>query len=178
MPELDANDDFISDLEEEEAKFLGALKILELTRNEALYLSDSVTLLMEHTPEQGKIHIPARQLMPQAGVPVPLDLIQKIGLAVLVTTNEIEDEGSSFDLELTTADLFLLRECCQSFVKINNELVGFNLLRKIYGLVLDEDVQERKFFQRITHGLDLDLTSKNIEEGKDSNNGFKATRND
>jgi len=169
MPELEPNDDF--QLDEEEDDFLSALKALPLTRNEALYLSDSVTLLMEHIPEQGKIHMPARQLMPQAGVPVPLDLIQKIGLAVLVTTSSFEEDDILFDLEVTVADLFLLRECCQSFIKINNELVGFNLLRKIYERVLEEDINERRFLQRLTKGLDLDLISNTpeTEEGKEQN---------
>ena len=155
-------------LEQEEEDFLGTIKTLPLTRNEALYLSDSITLLMEHIPEHGKIHMPARQLMPQAGVPVPLDLIQKIGLAVLVTTNKMEEDDSIFELDITIADLFLLRECCQSFIKINDEMVGFNLLRKIYELVLDEDINERRFLQRITQGLDLDLVAKEIEEKENS----------
>ena len=118
----DFQDDDLTRLEEE--------KVLELTMNEALYLSDSMTLLLEHTPEHGKIHVPARQLMPQAGVPVPIELIQKIGLAVLVATAS-ENEDKLAAMEVNVADLFLLRECCQSFIKINNERVGFNLLRKI-----------------------------------------------
>ena len=126
---------------------------------------------MEHTPEQGRVHMPARQLMPQAAVPVSLDLIQKIGLAVLLTTNTMEeDEDSLYELDLTVADLFLLRECCQSFIKVNNELVGFNLLRKIYTLVLEEDMKERKFFHDMTKGINLDTsTPENIEERKDFN---------
>tara|TARA_R110000824_G_scaffold39377_3_gene119185 strand:- start:342 stop:851 length:510 start_codon:yes stop_codon:yes gene_type:complete len=168
MPNLESDaEDFI----EEEESFLEIVKPLPLTRNEALYLSDSITLLMEHTPEQGRVHMPARQLMPQAAVPVPLDLIQKVGLAVLLTTNTMEeDEESIYEIDLTVADLFLLRECCQSFIKVNNELVGFNLLRKIYALVLEEDMKERKFFQDMTRGINLDtIIPENIEERKDFN---------
>ena len=47
-------------------------------------------------------------------------------------------------------------------------MVGFNLLRKIYELVLDEDINERRFLQRITQGLDLDLVAKEIEEKENS----------
>ena len=165
--EADRNEEFLE--QEEEEDFLGAIKSLPLTRNEALYLSDSMTLLMEHIPEQGKIHMPARQLMPQAGVPVPLELIQKIGLAVLLTTNTLEaKEDTLYEIYVTVADLFLLRECCQSFIKVNNELVGFNLLRKIYGLILEEDMRERNFFQNLTRGINLDLAvPENIEERKE-----------
>jgi len=167
--ESDRNEEFLE--QEEEDNFLEVIKELPLTRNEALYLSDSITLLMEHIPEQGRIHVPARQLMPQAGVPVPLDLIQKIGLAVLLTTNTLEEEEDTlYEIEVTVADLFLLRECCQSFIKVNNELVGFNLLRKIYGLILEEDMKERRFFQNLTKGINVDLVvPENIEERKDLN---------
>ena len=143
MPNLEPNSE---DFPEDEDIFLGIVKPLPLTRNEALFLSDSITLLMEHTPE-------------------------KIGLAVLLTTNTMEeDEDSLYELDLTVADLFLLRECCQSFIKVNNELVGFNLLRKIYTLVLEEDMKERKFFHDMTKGINLDTsTPENIEERKDFN---------
>ena len=65
------------DTEDEEDDF-AEQKELSLTRNEALYLSDSVSLLMEITPEQGKMQIPARHLLPQGTVSVPVDLIQTI----------------------------------------------------------------------------------------------------
>ena len=77
--------------------------------------------------------------MPSAGVPVPIDLIQKIGLAVLLATDPKNTENIA-EVTMNIADLFLLRECCQSFVRINNELVGFNLLRKIYYLILDKNL--------------------------------------
>ena len=72
MPDIHEDDFWDKD---EEMERLEEEKVLELTKNEALYLSDSMTLLLEHTAEHGKVHIPARQLMPQAGVPVPLELI-------------------------------------------------------------------------------------------------------
>ena len=159
-------DDYLDD--DEEMARLDEEKVLELTKNEALYLSDSMTLLLEHTPEQGKIHVPARQLMPQAGVPVPIDLIQKIGLAVLVSTApENEDQTSSMDV--TIADLFLLRECCQSFIRINNEPVGYNLLRKIYFLILERDIEERSFIEDLTAGIDMSTLpiEETLKEGKE-----------
>ena len=161
----DFQDDDLTRLEEE--------KVLELTMNEALYLSDSMTLLLEHTPEHGKIHVPARQLMPQAGVPVPIELIQKIGLAVLVATAS-ENEDKLAAMEVNVADLFLLRECCQSFIKINNERVGFNLLRKIYYLILERDIEERSFIEELTKGIDMsnlsigkELSEETLREGKE-----------
>ena len=53
---MDYDDPYMQELSE--------TKILTLTRNEALYLSDSVTLVIEHDTEQGKIvQIPSRSLI-------------------------------------------------------------------------------------------------------------------
>ena len=60
LPQLEknnmANEEFINNEDD-----LGEVKELLVTRNELLYLSDSVTLLMEHTSDNGRTHIPARQ---------------------------------------------------------------------------------------------------------------------
>ena len=115
---------------------LGNVKQLKVTKNELLYLSDSVTLLIEHSSEDGRIYIPARQLMPSAGVPVPIELIQIIGMGFLSLADKSNTSNTTI-LSLTISDLYLLRECCQSFVKVNDEFVGYNLLVKIYDLTLD-----------------------------------------
>ena len=151
-------DDFIDDTS------LSVMKSLVLTRNESLFLSDTVTLLMEHIAEPGKAHVPMRHLLPQAVIPVPIDLIQKIGLAVLLTTDR-NDIKSQATIDVTVADLFLLRECCQSYIKVNQELVGFNLLRKIYELILERDIKERQYIERITKDIDTSVLNRaNIEE--------------
>jgi len=138
--------------------YLGEIKQLTLTRNELLYLSDSVTLLLEHTTEHGIIHTPARQLKPSAGVPVPVELIQTIGLG-FVSLSDDDNSSETATIDVTLGDLYLLRECCQSYVKINDEFVGFNLLKKIYNLILEQAVLERNFINKITTGLNLDLNS-------------------
>ena len=137
-------------------EYLEQVKELSLTRNEALYLSDSVTLLMEVTPEQGKIQIPARNLYPQANVSVSVDLIQTIGMAVLLATKPSTIEQEVI-MKVNIADLFLLRECCQSYIKVNREYVGFNLLRKIYALILEDDIKERDFIEDLTKDVDTSL---------------------
>jgi len=148
---------------QDEEEILSEVKLLTLTENELLYLSDSITLLMEHTPEHGKMHIPARQLMPSAGVPVPVDLIQTIGLGVLIATDPVNTSQEA-TLSFNIADLYLLRECCQSFVKINKELVGYNLLRKIYTAILADSMEERSFIDNLTSGIDFSL--QNFQEVK------------
>ena len=57
-------------------------------------------------------------------------------------------------ITLPITDLYLLRECCQSYVKVNNELVGFNLLRKIYSLILEVDLKEKELVENLTKEID------------------------
>ena len=142
--------------EDSEEEILIEIKEVTLTKNELLYLSDSITLLMEHASEHGRVHMPARQLMPSAGVLVPVDLIQTIGLGVLIATDPI-NVSQEATLSFNLADLYLLRECCQSFIKINNELVGYNLLRKIYKVILSDSMEERAFIDKLTTGIDFSL---------------------
>ena len=145
-------------------------KILTLTRNEALYLSDSVTLVIEHDTEQGKVvQIPSRSLMGSAVVPVPIEIIEHIGLAVLLTTDP-ENSTQMAAISIPLAELYLLRECCHSFVKVNNEAVGYNLLRKIYALILERDLKERVAFDKLTAGIEVIQPTENISKEKPEKN--------
>ena len=143
----------------DDGEILGDIKQLNVTRNELLHLSDSVTLLIEHSSEQGTFHMPVRQLMPSAGVPVPIELIQAIGLGFVALADKSNTTNTTI-LSLTIGDLYLLRECCQSFLKVNDEFVGYNLLVKIYDLLLEEALMERKFINKLTDGLDLTLDTR------------------
>ena len=57
---------------------------LSVTRNEALFLDDSLTLMIENSPETQHVR-PMRPISPVTGggVPAPMELIQKIGKAVI-----------------------------------------------------------------------------------------------
>ncbi len=153
--------------EDSEEEILIEVKEVTLTKNELLYLSDSITLLMEHTSEHGRVHMPARQLMPSASVPVSVDLIQLIGMGVLIATDP-KNVSQEATLSFNLAELYLLRECCQSFIRINNELVGYNLLRKIYKVILSDSMEERAFIDNLTTGIDLNLkNSLEVNKFKD-----------
>lgn len=107
---------------------------LKVTRNEAMYLDDTCTLMIEPMgmDEGGRIAHPIgmRPTVFSAGIMVPYDLIEKIGLAVLYTTDP-DNNGDDAEIEFNASELLLLREISQSFVKIGEEQVGYNLKRKI-----------------------------------------------
>ena len=154
-------DSFLNMDEEELENTLDQMKELTLTKNEALYLSDSITLLMEHEQTPGIAHMPARHLSAHAVISVPVDLIQKIGLAVLMVTEPSNTIGEA-TIQLTVADLYLLRECCQSYVRINKELVGYNLARKVYSLLLEDAVKERTFVETMMETAEEDIDYSDI----------------
>ena len=147
------NDDELADEESEQIKYLN------LTKNEALYLSDSITLLFEHSAEPGRGSVPGRNFTPRAGIPVPLELMRKIGVAVLVS-GDLGNKNKTATIEVDVDELYLLRECCRSFIKVENatyallgpdeELLGHTLLRKIYSSMLERYLGERSFIETLT----------------------------
>ena len=111
----------------------GIAKTISLTRNEALYLDDSLTMMLDMS-EGAQPFITMRPVMASMCIPAPVDLIEKIAVAVLFTLDR-ENIGQDAQVELSESDLFCLREVAQSYVKVGDEMVGFNLKRKIYSVL-------------------------------------------
>ena len=63
------------------------IKRITVTRNELLYIDDSVTMLIE--PE-ANLPLPFRPLSNQASVAIPANLMDKIGQAILDTVDTHE----------------------------------------------------------------------------------------
>ena len=111
-------------------------KTLILTRNEALYIDDSLSLMIERG--EGERHVGTMRLqMLSAPMGGTLDLIEKITYAVLYTTDDA-NRGKEAKVEVTEEDIYTLREIAQSYIKVGNEMVGFNLKRRLYTLLHKE----------------------------------------
>ena len=108
------------------------IKRITVTRNELLYIDDSVTMLIE--PE-ANLPLPFRPLSNQASVAIPANLMDKIGQAILDTVDTHETH-----IDLFISELYMLRELCLSYVKYGTEPVGFNLKKKVYKALLDKEV--------------------------------------
>ena len=108
------------------------IKRITVTRNELLYIDDSVTMLIE--PE-ANLPLPFRPLSNQASVAIPANLMDKIGQAILDTVDTHETQ-----IDLFISELYMLRELCLSYVKYGTEPVGFNLKKKVYKALLDKEV--------------------------------------
>ena len=137
--------EFIDDSETE--VFMEVTKTLTLTRNEALFIDNNVTLMLEAETEHGGISS-IRTVVPSAVVAVPLDLIEKVGMAILATTDP-DRELDEYTVEFSLSELFTIREICTSFIKVGSERVGWNLKRKVYSALLGTEYKERKAFESL-----------------------------
>ena len=132
-------------------------KILFLTKAEALYLDDALTILTMPDKDMPNIAIPMmgmRNVAPSAMLAVPPDLIDRIGMAVLLTTasNGVTEAA----LEVDPQELYFLREAAVSTVKFLEEPVGYSLKRKIYMALLEDDYKDSLRFAKLMRGLDTD----------------------
>lgn len=137
---------------------LGGLYEVKLSRNEALYLDDCLSLMIEREfgPEGLITHTSMRQVIPSAQLAVPIELIDKVALAVLHTT-EPDHAGSEYSIKCVASELYLLREVSQSYIKLGQEPVGFNLKRKIYKALFQDQYEAGKALADL---LKEDLTSE------------------
>ena len=128
------------------------MKIIFLTRAEALFLDDAVTVMTDREGMAGVVGM--RPVAPSAMMSVPPDLIERIGMVVLLTTSSSNIKEAP--LEIDDQELYLLRECAQSSVKFDDELVGFNLKRKIYLALLEDDYKDSLQFAKLMEDMETD----------------------
>jgi len=148
----------------DEIPFPEDLFIIPLTRNEALFLDDSFTLMIEREIDDHRITA-MRPVQMTAALAVPMELMEKVGRAVVFTThpdNGDKEYESLFDL----TELLMIREIASSYIKIGEEPVGYNLKRKICAVLYGDDV-EREGRDRVVDSLlqdiDTDLSSSRDE---------------
>ena len=122
-------------LDEEEEKYA-----LSVSRNEALFLDDSFTLLIQRDPDEYGISL-MRPVQMTAGLGVPMELMEKVGKAVLYTT-ESRNLGKEYEFKVTMSELYMIREVASSFVRVGDEPVGFNLKRKVCNVLYGDSLEK------------------------------------
>ena len=111
--------------------------------------------------------IPFSTMRPMAAsicVPAPVDLIEKIATAVLFTSDP-NNYGQDAEVLVNDGDLYCLRELSQSYIKIGEEQVGYNLKIKIYNALLGS---EYKLTKELEDVLNTFSSSKDVNEPIDS----------
>lgn len=148
------------DLEEESTPLDDKQLWFSLSRNEALFLDDSCTLMVERDSEEGRVYS-MRPVQMTAGLAVPLDLMDKIGKAVAFTTNP-ENQGKEYEFTLDISEAFMIREVASSFIKVGEEAVGYNLKRKVCILLYGEELQQENRdvqVDQLLKDINVDLSS-------------------
>ena len=131
-----------------------SMKTIMITKAEALYLDDVFTMLT--FPEE-KISISGvRPITPSAMGVAPPDLIERIGMAVLLTT--ADDGIAEAELMVDEGELYLLREVSNTNVKFLDEMVGFNLKRKVYMALLEDSYKESLQFAKLMKDMEENST--------------------
>jgi len=143
------------------------LKVLCLTRDEILYIDDKLTMMIERDgrAENFTTVIP---ISASAGLPAPVDLLDKVGMAVLQATDEDYISGTLLSISVTPTDLYMLREIAKSSLKLNGKFVGLDLKKKIYTLLYEEEYKTERIFKRLLADVDLESEPSNSDWGGES----------
>ena len=173
MSESDANMNNLdsTDLPEDGGFLEEDEKVMFLTRNEALFIDDSLSMLIEREPHDDRMGT-VRPMAHTAGLPAPIDLLETIGKAILFTTDP-DNKGEPAEVRLTDTDLYMLREITHSYIRIGEEAVGYNLKRKIYTLLYSTEYERDKIATRLISTVDIPTVP--LEDDVPSKNTHKKT---
>ena len=152
-------------------------KTIILSKNEGLYLNDSLTLLIAHPTNQQTLSIPVRGIQGNAGFAGDDVLILKLGEAILDITSPTNKAGFG-EISLSVEELFLIRESCQSYVLFNNEPVGYNLMKKIYKALLEEDIEKKQKFDNLLSDVNMNPSIDKKSKGEEINDSNRTSQND
>ena len=138
--------------------------VMQLTKNEALFLDDRLTLMVEREGDEQRVYS-MRPVQMTARLAAPLDLMDKIGKAVVYTTTP-ENQGEEYVFAIDISELFMIREVASSFIKIEGEPVGLNLKRKICALLYAKELEQEgrnALLAQLLTGINLDIQTSAID---------------
>jgi len=152
---MTTNNDESFDCGHEECQEEEELKSLYLTRDEILFIDDRLTMMIERDGRADNFTT-VLPIAATGGLPAPVDLLDKIGMAVLQVTDEYYESDSVVSIPVTPTDLYMLREIAKSSLKLNGKFVGLSLKRKIYKLLFEEEYKTERTFKRLLADVNLE----------------------
>jgi len=132
---------------------------INITRNEALFMSDSMTRIVKVPDGWEGGSITLRSTAQSALIVVPESLMIKVGKAiafltktelierksgVIGMTEEVEVEinkGKTYSLVLGEYEAWLIWEIAQSYLKVGDAPVGYDIKKKLARVMYGEDVE-------------------------------------
>jgi hypothetical protein len=113
-------------------------KSLTLSPLELLTIDDGLSLLVNKSEFDGAVTL--RPVYPSAGIGCSIDLISKVGQAILKMSENLETPTSQV-IKLTDVDLYVLRELVISQVAKIDKSVAFGLRLKLYTLLHSDFIE-------------------------------------
>jgi len=127
-------------------------KVLTLTPVELLSIDDGLSLLVNKNEFDGAVTL--RPVYPSAGIGCSIDLITKVGQAILKMSKNLEAPLSQ-TLEITDVDIYVLRELVISQVVKMDKSVALGLRLKLYNLLYSDFMQAEALDKSVEHLLKI-----------------------
>ena len=141
--QFEASDEYLPDIVD---------KTLSLTRNELLFIDDSLSMLVEKDLGDSGLGT-VRPLAHTAGLPAPIELLEKIGKGILFTVDP-KNNGLEAKIPVSDTDLYMLREVALSYMKFGKENVGFSIKIKIYEQLFAKDYERDQIADTLLSQVD------------------------
>tara|TARA_R110002020_G_scaffold118041_1_gene269949 strand:- start:477 stop:1013 length:537 start_codon:yes stop_codon:yes gene_type:complete len=127
-------------------------KSLYLSPVELLSIDDGLSLLVNKNEFDGAVTL--RPVYPSAGIGCSIDLITKVGQAILKMSENLEAPKSQI-LEITDVDIYVLRELVISQVVKMDKSIALGLRLKLYNLLYSDFVKAEALDKSVEHLLKI-----------------------
>jgi hypothetical protein len=127
-------------------------KALTLTPIELLSIDDGLSLLVNKNEFDGAVTL--RPVYPSAGIGCSIDLITKVGQAILKMAEKLSTPENQ-TLEITDVDLYVLRELVISQVVKMDKSVALGLRLKLYALLYSDYMKAEALDESVEHLLNI-----------------------
>jgi hypothetical protein len=136
-------------------------KNLSLSPVELLTIDDGLSLLVNKGEFDGAVTL--RPVYPSAGIGCSIDLIARVGEAILKMAEKLESPTNQI-IEVTDVDIYILRELVISQVVKMDRSIALGLRLKLYNLLYSDNVEA----EAINKSLDtlLEMSNKDGQLGK------------
>jgi len=127
-------------------------KPLVLSPIELLSIDDGLSLLVNKGEFDGAVTL--RPVYPSAGMGCSLDLITKVGQAILKMAEKLSTPENQ-TLEITDVDLYVLRELVISQVVKMDKSIALGLRLKLYALLYGDYMKAEALDESVEHLLSI-----------------------
>jgi len=140
-------------------------KELSLSPVELLTIDDGLSLLVNKNEFDGAIAL--RPIYPSAGIGCSIDLITKIGEAILKMSEHL-DKPMNQIIKVTDVDMFVLRELVVSQVVKMDRSVALGLRLKLYTLLYSENLEADELNEKLDTLLEKSNTDGRLGQVLDA----------